>query len=78
MLANAQIKWRCRRGTSELERLLLRYLNTHYLTAPSFEQQLFIDLLNYEDSCLLRYLLDNQAPADQRILKLVEKIRDSY
>ncbi len=78
MLVYAQIKWRCRRGTSELDCLLLSYLNTHYLTASPFEQQLFIDLLNYEDSYLLRYLLDNQAPSDQRILKLVEKIRDGY
>jgi len=75
MLLLAQLKWSCRRGTAELDRLLLNYVEKHYLTATESEQQLFEHLLSYQDSDLLRFFLDNQLPEEKSLISLVEKIR---
>jgi antitoxin CptB len=40
-----QLRWRCRRGTLELDLILLRYLDNHYLAADKAEQMAFQPLL---------------------------------
>jgi antitoxin CptB len=72
----AKLHWQCRRGTQELDHLLLRYLHTLYPTACTHEQQLFEQLLNYEDSDLLAFLLGQQAPIASQFTPLIIKIRD--
>ena len=53
----ARLKWQCRRGTKELDFLLLRYLEDEYLMADQKEKDLFVDLLGMEDDVLLRALM---------------------
>jgi antitoxin CptB len=52
-----QLRWRCRRGTLELDLILSRYLQQHYATSSPEQQQAFRELLSLEDSELMRYLL---------------------
>ncbi len=72
-----KLKWRCHRGTKELDFLLQGYLEKHYVQANKEDQQLFIDLLKFQDSQLILYLLGNQLPELEGLSRLVKKIRDN-
>ncbi|MEQ1531064.1 MAG: succinate dehydrogenase assembly factor 2 [Methylococcales bacterium] len=68
-----KLRWRCRRGTKELDFMLQRYLDNGYLQADSWEQTQFAQLLEMEDDFLLGILL---ADLDARELSgLVDKIK---
>lgn len=53
----AKLRWQCRRGTLELDFLLMRYLDNQYTSATSAEQVLFKELLAFEDDVLIDLLL---------------------
>lgn len=72
----AKLKWQCRRGTLELDRLLSGYLENHYAAAENREQQSFIALLTMEDDLLQGYLLGNAQPETAALRQLILKIRD--
>ena len=71
----AKLKWRCRRGTKELDYLLNAYLNKYYHQVDKEEQVLFNELLKCQDSQLIWYLLGDQLPESEGLAKLVKKIR---
>ena len=71
----AKLKWQCRRGTQELDKLLLSYVETEYLNAAPAEQQQFQVLIDLEDNELLQ-LFFTESDSEQRGLNhLIEKIR---
>ncbi|AMK78277.1 MULTISPECIES: succinate dehydrogenase assembly factor 2 [Methylomonas] len=70
-----KLRWRCRRGTLELDLMLLRYLENRYLVAEPMEQQAFLLLLELEDNELMRYLMGEQLPQDENLTDLVLAIR---
>ncbi|MCK9609461.1 MAG: succinate dehydrogenase assembly factor 2 [Methylomonas sp.] len=70
-----KLRWRCRRGTLELDLLLLRYLENAFLSAEPGEQQAFLQLLDCEDTELMRYLMGESIPARSALVPLVSKIR---
>ncbi len=72
-----KLKWRCYRGTKELDILLQGYLEKHYIQANTTEQQLFIELLKLQDSQLILFLLGGQFPKSEGLSRLVKKIRDN-
>ena len=57
MLNRSRVRWRCRRGTRELDLLLLRYLNKQFEQADESEQLAFLALLEWQDTELMRCLL---------------------
>ena len=59
----AKLRWRCRRGSLELDRLLMRYLEQSYPGASDPERLAFEALLTLEDLVLARYLFGTQVPA---------------
>lgn len=70
-----KLRWRCRRGTLELDLMLIRYLDSRYSSANPSEQQAFLELLGLEDTDLMRYLM-GEARANQPVLSaLIEVIR---
>ncbi len=72
----SKLKWRCRRGTKELDYLLEGYLDKHYTLANKNEQALFVELLTLQDSQLIWFLLgEKQLPASKGLASLVKKIR---
>ena len=71
-----KLRWRCRRGTLELDLMLLRYLDTNFLAADSSEQNAFLQLLDQEDTELMRYLMGERLPQDQHLATLVSVIRN--
>ena len=71
----AKLKWRCHRGTKELDFLLESYLDKHYSLASNEDQLLFEGLLTLQDSQLILLLLGEQLPDSEGLVRLVKKIR---
>jgi antitoxin CptB len=71
----ARLRWQCRRGTKELDSLLLRYLDSGYLLADDEEKAQFVELLALEDDELLGILMGELEAGAGELKFLVEKIR---
>lgn len=71
----ARLRWQCRRGTKELDKLLNRYLETGYLTADQEERALFVELLGMEDD-ELSVVLMAEVEVTEEMKVLVGKIHD--
>ena len=71
----AKLRWQCRRGTKELDFLLLRYLDSGYLLADEEEKALFVELLTLEDDELIGVLLGESEVETKAMKVLVGKIR---
>jgi antitoxin CptB len=71
----AKLRWQCRRGTKELDFLLLRYVDSGYALANAQEQALFIELLTFEDDELIRVLMGEWEVEAAAMKVLVGKIR---
>ena len=71
----SKLKWRCRRGTQELDYLLEGYLDKYYSLANKDEQALFVEFLTLQDSQLILFLLGEQLPMSKGLAGLVKKIR---
>lgn len=69
----ARLRWQCRRGTKELDKLLNRYLETGYWVADQGERDLFVELLGMEDDELAGVLMGDLEVEGMGVL--VEKIR---
>ncbi len=71
----AKLRWQCRRGTQELDRLLIRYLELSYPTAEFIEQQTFAQLLMFSDKQLLQFFLSPTPMIPHEFTQLVCKIQ---
>lgn len=74
----AKLQWRCRRGNLELDTVLKGYLARCYASAEAGEKRLFEQLLEFEDSDLLAYLLGERRPVSINMVLLVDKIRNLH
>ena len=70
-----RLRWRCRRGMRELDALLMRYLEEHYLSAPLSAQQAFEDLLSLPDPEILGLLMARSHSDDPAVDAVVDMIR---
>ncbi len=70
-----KLRWRCRRGTLELDLMLIRYLDSRYASANPPEQQAFLELLELEDTDLMRYLMGEERLNQPVLSALIEVIR---
>jgi len=73
----AKLRWQCRRGTKELDFLLLRYLDAGYILADDEEKARFVELLSYEDDHLIDILMGDLKVDTQPMKVLVAKIRST-
>jgi antitoxin CptB len=71
-----RLRWRCRRGMRELDRLLERYLDRVWPAASDDERGVFLRLLDCEDDRLWRWFLGHETPPDADLDQLVRRIRD--
>ncbi|MGD0960036.1 MAG: succinate dehydrogenase assembly factor 2 [Methylomonas sp.] len=65
-----KLRWRCRRGTLELDLILLGYLENRFARAEKSEQQQFLRLLECEDDELIRYVIEGHAAPDANLNQL--------
>lgn len=71
----ARLRWRCRRGTQELDRLLLRFIRHRAEVAGAAELTVFERLLACEDRDLQRWFLAYAICPDSELAALVDAIR---
>lgn len=76
MSSRSKLLWRCRRGVKELDVVLTRYLESSYDDSTEAEKQTFEDLLEYQDPDILRFILNQERPEDEKIARMVDKIRN--
>lgn len=70
-----RLKWLCRRGMRELDKLTEGYLLHHYDTADPVQQQVFAQLLELPDPELLALLLGQQSPPDDVTAQVLARMR---
>ncbi|MFT4726946.1 MAG: antitoxin CptB [Granulosicoccus sp.] len=68
----AKMRWRCRRGTRELDRAMRAYLDNHYESAPIQERENFVTLLDLQDPEL--YQLVTGKAKEARYQNIVDKM----
>lgn len=71
----SRLRWRCRRGMRELDRLLERYLERAWRDAPGREREVFLRLLDTEDDRLWHWFMGHDAAEDAELDALVQRIR---
>ena len=71
-----KLRWRCRRGTLELDIILSRYLESRYSDADSEERAAFLQLLDCEDTELMRYLMAETDVDSKALSTVIAVIRD--
>ena len=70
------LRWRCRRGMRELDRLLERWLDRCWATSSDGERDVFRRLLVTEDDKLWRAFLEHDRLDDADVQDLVHRIAD--
>lgn len=73
----ARLYWQCRRGMLELDTLLQGFLDQGYESLTEDGRQGFLELLDYNDTELLEYLMGRQAHMEVRLGNVIEAIRSS-
>ncbi len=69
-----RLRWRCRRGMKELDRLLTGYLDRDFLSASAAEQAGFRELLELQDPVLYDYCLGRDRPTAPLLAALIDRI----
>lgn len=75
MIPLAKLRWQCRRGTKELDFLLLRYVDLEYTLADTQEKAIFMQLLALEDDHLISLLLGDLVVDKAEMKALIKKVR---
>ena len=70
------LRWRCRRGMKELDKLLEGYLLNHFENASPAEQDAFITLLTLPDPLIYDYLFQGLIPEENSLQNIVNQITD--
>ena len=72
----ARLRWRCRRGTREMDLLLLRFLERDYPHLDTWEQSLFGALLDEADPDLYAWVTGQSEPSNPDYLPIIGKINN--
>jgi succinate dehydrogenase flavin-adding protein (antitoxin of CptAB toxin-antitoxin module) len=72
-----RVRWRSRRGLLELDIVLARFIDAHYLQLGMDEQQAFEALLDMPDTPLWDMIAGRQEAAQNGQRALLEKIRSA-
>lgn len=70
----ARLRWRCRRGTREMDLLLMRFLEQGYPYLSASDQSLFGALLDEADPDLYAWITGQAEPTNPDYLPLIGKI----
>lgn len=74
-LHQRRIIYQARRGLKELDYYIDPYVKEYYLLADDDEQSAFERLLSYEDPDLLLFFLGQDSPDDEKVARLIQKIK---
>ena len=71
----AELRWRSRRGTRELDLILLGFLSAAFETLTPKDRRAYARLLDTPDPDLTTWLLGQAIPDDLEIARIVQAIR---
>ena len=74
----SRLRWRCRRGTTELDRLLTRFLEAPvdgYEALDANGRADFDRLLACEDDDLIDWLVNGRRPGEGALVDIVNRVR---
>ena len=72
-----QLRWRCRRGTRELDMLLLGFLERDYPQLNTEQQALFGMLLDEADPDLYAWITGKEQPINPDYLTIIGRINET-
>ncbi len=75
--ADNSLRWRCRRGTREMDLLLLRFLERDYPHLNARQQSLFGALLDEADPDLYAWITGRENPVNPDYLPIIGKISNN-
>lgn len=75
MTVPSRLRWRCRRGTRELDLILSGFLERRYEALSDADRSAFEQLLECEDDRLQSWLLTPDRPDHEPLRRIVELIR---
>jgi antitoxin CptB len=73
-ILKAKLRWRCRRGTKELDAILQGFLDRHYDRLSPPDQALFVDLLEQPDPDLQAWFQGRDQPPIEPLRRLLQRI----
>lgn len=71
----SKLRWRCRRGMRELDRILEGFVDDGFGTLNEDEKRRFAEFLELPDPDLHAYLVGRAVPADSELAHLLKQIR---
>jgi len=77
-IEQGRLRWRCRRGTRELDKLLDGWLTERFPGADADQRAAFAELLDSPDPDLWDWLTGNARPEDARFARIVDEIRAKH
>lgn len=73
-----RLRWRCRRGTRELDQLFGWWLDTRYVDASIELREGFAALLEQQDPQLWDWVLGNGCASDPKQAAVIDEIRTRH
>ena len=70
-----RLRWRCRRGTRELDALVGWWLDARYADADAATRQAFAELLDVQDPDLWNWMVGRDTPARPDWRRIIDEIR---
>ena len=71
----SSVLWHCRRGTQEMDLLLLQFVEEHYYNLTAEEQAAFRHLLEQADPDIMDWILGKTEPPSAAIKQIVDILR---
>ncbi|MGI8739596.1 MAG: succinate dehydrogenase assembly factor 2 [Gammaproteobacteria bacterium] len=71
----ARLRWRCRRGTRELDLLLSGFMEGGYFSLEERQSVVFERLLDYPDDVLLDLLMGRKVAGDMGLADIIARIQ---
>ncbi len=73
-----QLRWLCRRGTRELDRILGGFLEEDYRNARPEMQRAFVSLLSCQDPDIYDWLMDARAVPEPELETIIARLQKKY
>ena len=73
-----RLRWRCRRGTKELDRILGAYLDQDYANALPEHQHAFVALLEVQDPDIYDWLMGAKEPEEKGFKSIIQILQQKF
>lgn len=71
----SRLRWRCRRGTLELDLLCERFLADIYPSLKIEERRIFDEILNATDPLIMAWISGRAVPERPEFMRIIQRLR---